>query len=141
MSKRKKKQAPKNDRVFVSSEILLSFKDNFPGIDLSEVKWSWEVFNKIYEAEFEIDGVEYEAEFTVTGHLIVTEVSISIEELPKGIAEIVAEQYPDCKIEEVERLEYSHGETHYEIDLVKGEKEFEVHYREDGMFVAEGEDL
>lgn len=98
---------------------------------------------KDLEAEFEQDGKEYEVEITVTGHYLLTEIEIPVEELPDHIREKVSLDFPDCRIDEVSIVNYSNGDMAYEIDLekpIEGEKdemlEFEVHYREDGVFIA-----
>ncbi|MCU0444321.1 MAG: PepSY-like domain-containing protein [Microscillaceae bacterium] len=140
-SKKAKKSDEKVPQFFVPADILRVFKYEFPEVDASTVEWSWEVYNKIYEAEFVFENREYEVEITVTGHHLLTEIEIPTKELPKIVKKAVEEKYPDFEIEEVERIEYSNGDIHYEIDLKHEEKELEVHFREDGLFVAEGEDL
>lgn len=130
------------DKISVPSEIIRIFKSKYPQVDLANVSWSWEVPTKIYEAEFEIEGKEYEVEITVTGHHLLTEIEIPVDHLPAHIKEAVSKKYPEHSIDEVERVEYSNGDVSYEIDLVKeGGREFEVHYREDGEFIAKGTDL
>ncbi len=137
--RRKKREA--EARLYVSDEVLLTFRELFPEIDLADVEWSWEVPFKIYEAEFELEGREYEVEITVTGHYLLTEISMSVEELPEIVRKSMREKYPNQSIDEVERVEYSHGVVHYEIELEKGEKVRETLYREDGLFIGEAEDL
>lgn len=138
-SKTRKKES--TERLYPSNEVLLTFKDFFPDVDLSEVTWSWEVPYKIYEAEFEYGETEYEVEITVTGHLLLTEISIKTEDLPEIVRKAMREKYPNQSIDEVERVEYSNGVICYEIELEKGEKSREVLYREDGLFIGVGEDL
>ncbi|NJL13478.1 MAG: hypothetical protein HC913_11055 [Microscillaceae bacterium] len=137
----KSKKKAVQERLFPSDEVLLAFKDYFPDLDLAQVEWSWEVPYKIYEAEFEMDDREYEVEITVTGHLLLTEISIPAEELPEVVRKSMREKFPNQSIEEVERVEYSNGVVHYEIELEKGEKSLEALYREDGLFVGVAEDL
>jgi hypothetical protein len=140
-SKKAAKTESSEPKFFVPADILRVFKYEFPEVNPAEVVWSWEVPYKIYEAEFSLDNREYEVEITVTGHHLLTEIEIPNKELPKVIKKAIEDKYPDWEIDEVERVEYSHGDTHYEIDLKKGEVEIEVHFREDGLFIAEGEDL
>lgn len=127
--------------MYVPDEILLTFKDYFPNVDLAEVEWSWEVPYKIYEAEFDLEDKEYEVEITVTGHLIQAEISIPTEDLPEVVRKSMRERYPNQSIDEVERVEYSNGLVCYEIELEKGEKVREVLIREDGKFIGVAEDL
>ena len=139
--RKKQKRTQQEEKLYPSVEVLSLFKDYFPEVDLAEVEWSWEVPYKIYEAEFEVDGYEIEAEFTVTGHLLLIETSIEAEQLPEVVRKSMRERYPNQSIDEVERVEYSHGMVCYEIELEKGEKVREVLYREDGLFIGEEEDL
>lgn len=138
-SKSRKKQSP--ERLYPSDEVLLSFKDAFPNIDIATVEWAWEVPYKIYEASFEYEDREYEVEITITGHLLLAEISISPDELPEIVRKSMREKYPNQSIDEVERVEYSNGMICYEIELEKGEKSREVLYREDGLFIGVEEDL
>ncbi len=138
-SKSRKKQ--NSERLYPSDEVLLSFKDAFPNIDIAAVEWSWEVPYKIYEASFEYEDNDYEVEITVTGHLLLAEISIAADELPEIVRKSMREKYPNQSIDEVERIEYSNGMVCYEIELEKGEKSREVLYREDGLFIGVEEDL
>ena len=139
--RKKQQRAQQEQKLYPPFEVLGSFKDYFPDIDLAQVEWSWEVPFKIYEAEFELDGQEIEAEFTITGHLMLIETSIPNDELPEVVRKSMRERYPNQSIDEVERVEYSNGMVCYEIELEKGEKVREVLYREDGLFIGEEVDL
>lgn len=139
--RKKQKREQQEEKLYPSFEVLGSFKDYFPEIDLAKVEWSWEVPYKIYEAEFEEEGFEIEAEFTVTGHLLLIETSIPNDQLPEVVRQSMRSSYPNQSIDEVERVEYSNGMVCYEIELEKGEKVREVLYREDGLFIGEAEDL
>ncbi len=139
-SKQKKKQSPE-ETFFVSEVVLIAFKEKFPDVEVANVTWSWEVPYKIYEAEFERNGQEYEVEITVTGHHLLTEISLAPEELPEIVRKAMRQKYPNQSIDEVERVEYSHGLVCYEIELEKGEKVREALYREDGLFIGVAEDL
>lgn len=129
--------------LFVPSEILRVFRDNYPEISLDNVTWSWEVPGKIYEAEFEVEGITYEAEITVTGHLLLTEMNASFDALPAKVKRAFAEKYPDHSVEEVDMITYSNGDLLYELGVINAlnGREFEVLFREDGLFVDEGYSL
>jgi hypothetical protein len=130
------------EKLYVPSEILRVFRQLFPKVDLSEVEWDWEYYNKIYEAEFEHEGRDYEVEITVTGHHLLTEVEIEKEDLPEVVTESVEEHFPGFTIEEAEHITFSNGDVYYELALENEEEVvLEVHLREDGLVVATGEDL
>lgn len=129
--------------LHIPSEILRVFKEYYPEISLSEVEWGWEVPAKIYEASFDNGEVDFEVEITVTGHLLLTEISLDIEDLPEHIVEAVSQEFEDHSIEEAAMVQYSNGDVSYELDLKSADtgEEFEVHFREDGAFIAKGYDL
>lgn len=129
------------DSFFVPSDILVAFKEHYPFVALDTVTWSWEVPGKIYEAEFELDGVEHEVEFTITGEWLLTETEIDLEEVPEIILNDIASRYPGFTPDEASQVEFSNGLLHYEISLEKDGLGFEVQYREDGMFFLSGESL
>ncbi len=131
-------------KIFVPADILRTFKAYFPDVEATAVTWGWEVPNKIYEAEFEHEGKQHEVEITVTGHLLLTETNISLEDVPDAILDAVQAKYPEYLIEEAELVVWGNDDTCYEFDLKHKEDEsktLEVQFREDGMFVAEGDDL
>lgn len=129
------------ENLFVPDEILVAFKEHYPFVSLDSVTWSWEVPGKIYEAEFELDGIEHEVEFTVTAEWLLTETEVDLEEVPEIIRNDVAARYPEFKIDETSQVEYSNGLIHYELAIEKDGIGFDVQYREDGMFFMSGEDL
>lgn len=129
--------------IHIPVNVKEALKTAFPSVDETKVEWSWEVYNKIYEAEFETEGAEYEVEITVTGHHLLTEKEIKVEEVPANIVEAVKEKYPTQNISEAEIVTWSTGEVFYELDLSdeKGEEECEIHVNEAGEITALGEDL
>lgn len=131
------------ESIFIPNEILRVFKKAFPQVNLADVEWSWEIPAKIYEADFELDGTEYEVEITVTGHLLLTEKEISYSDAPKVVTAALGEYFPDHAVEGVCQVDYSNGDISYEFALINAATgaSFEVHFREDGLFILSGEDL
>lgn len=127
--------------LIVPAEILRSFKKVFPKIETSLVSWSWEVPHKIYEASFEQQGISYEVEITVTGHHLLTEIYIPVPALPDGILPHIKEAFPNDEVVAVERITYSNGDVHYEVELNGPDGERELLVREDGLILASGDDL
>lgn len=135
------------DKFFVPAEILRVFKERFPEVEVGDVEWEWEVPHKIYEAEFEYQDATYEVEITVTGHHLLTEVKVSEEDIPEVVKSACTNKYEGWKIDGAEKIYYSNGDVHYDLELLKevevseneeGEKEEkEVLFREDGLFIAE----
>jgi uncharacterized membrane protein YkoI len=129
-------------RLVPPSEIIRTLKGHFPELDMTTVEWSWEVYNKIYEAEFEHEGEAYEVEITINAELLLVEQAIDVDDVPENIIIKAEERFPDCDITEAEQIELSNGDVYFELTLVKENGEqFEVHYREDGVMTALAEDL
>ncbi|MGH1338461.1 MAG: hypothetical protein ACRBFS_20265 [Aureispira sp.] len=129
--------------LHVPNEILRVFKEYYPEVSLSDVEWGWEVPAKIYEASFDNGEVDFEVEITVTGHLLLTEISLDIEDVPAHIVIAASAQFEDHSIKEAAMVQYSNGDISYELDLKSAQtgEEFEAHFREDGAFIAKGYDL
>lgn len=131
------------NEFLVPSEILRVFKEYYPEVSMSEVEWGWEVPAKIYEASFDNGEVEFEVEITVTGHLLLTEISMDLEDIPELIVGAVNATFEDHSIEGASMVQYSNGDVSYELELKSADtgEEFETHFREDGAFLAKGYDL
>lgn len=130
------------NKIQVPNEILRVFKAHYPDVELSSVEWAWEVEGKIYEAEFELDELDHEVEITVTGHLLLTEISVDEEHIPAAIITSAKRRFPKSKVDSAAIVEYSNGDVYYEISLENEDgASMEFQFREDGMFMAKGEDL
>ena len=130
-------------KLYVPNEILRVLRDYYPDVKLNEVEWSWEIPGKIYEAEFEQYDVSYEVEITVTGHLLLSELSLELEDLPEHIVAAASETFEDHSIEEADMIQYSNGDVSYELSLKNASTGtiFEAQFRDDGLFLLKGEDL
>jgi hypothetical protein len=130
-------------KLYVPNEILRTFKEYYPDVPLNVVEWGWEVPAKIYEATFENGEVDYEVEITVTGHLLLSEISLELEDVPEGVIASANETFQDHSIEEADLVQYSNGDISYELAMkcASTGDEFEAHFRDDGMFLAKGYDL
>jgi hypothetical protein len=131
------------NEFLVPSEIIRVFKEYYPDVSMSEVEWGWEVPAKIYEASFDNGEVEFEVEITVTGHLLLTEISMDLEDVPELIIAAANRTFEDHSIEGASMVQYSNGDVSYELELKSADsgEEFEAHFREDGAFLAKGYDL
>jgi uncharacterized membrane protein YkoI len=128
--------------LVVPAEVIEAFAAKFPSVKLTDVEWSWEVYNKIYEAEFELNGIEHEVEITVTGHHLLTETEIEIDEIPDTVLKAIENEFPEAEITEVEKVVWSTGKVFYELDLqTENDDEFEVHVSEEGIITAKSDDL
>ncbi len=116
----------------IPEHILQAFSQRFPEAETPE----WEEYRS-FEADFKnAEGREVEATFSNSGRLLKTETEIEVEEIPEAVLKALAEDYPNCRIKDAERVEYASGRVLYEIEL-----KFEVHYSPEGRWLKEGKDL
>lgn len=140
---RRTRRVKREEKLFVPSEILRTFKYMFPDVDINDVEWEWEVPFKIYEAEFKYQNLEHEVEILVTGDPLLTEIEISEEDIPESVIAACKRKFRGWKIDEAEKVIYNNEDVHYELELSKEDKdgedeqEKEVLFREDGWFLGE----
>ena len=115
----------------VPDAVKEAFAKLFPEAEATQ----WEMEAE-YEVEFEKDGKEVEVNFAPDGTLLQVEYEIDVEELPEAVVKAVKAKFPNCEIEEAERVELPDGQIFYELDL-----EFEIHVTPEGDIVAVGKDL
>ncbi len=108
-----------------------AFAQRFPGTEAT----GWEMEAE-YEVEFMKDGKEVEVNFYSDGTISQIEYSIEVADLPESVKAAVKSNYPNCEIEEAERVEKADGTILYELDL-----KFEVHVNPEGKIAAMGKDL
>jgi hypothetical protein len=113
----------------VPAVVKESFAKRFPNV--KEVKWSKESEAE-FEAEFKRSGTEQSVNFDQAGKWLVTETEIKTSELPKSVQAAIAKEFPGYKIEETEKAETSDKGTLYEVELEKGEMNYEVQFSADG---------
>lgn len=99
-----------------------AFLIKFPNVSI--VHWEKESDNE-WEAEFDIEGVEYSANFLTDGTWVETEHEIRRRDIPKKIKATIKTEFPKFKIAEAEISETSKGSV-YEFQLRKGKEKIEV---------------
>lgn len=107
-----------------TASIPKSVTDNFTGMfpDAHDVEWELDEDNQ-WEAEFEMNGMEYSACFSETGDWLETEMGVALDELPDTVVQVLALQYEGFEIEEAEWVETPDFKG-YELELERvGETE------------------
>jgi hypothetical protein len=90
-----------------------SLLSQFPGA--SEIKW--ERGDGFYEAEFDLNEVDYSVVINDAGNVMVTEVEIDPNQLPAGILPYVKSNFGDRKIKETSKITDADGTVTYEVEL------------------------
>ena len=90
-------------------EALMSSFPNATGID-------WEKKGEDYEADFDVDIVDYSAMINSSGTVIKHKYDIAATELPEAIRTAIGQNYADHKIDGPEVL-VQNGDTLYQVEL------------------------
>lgn len=112
----------------VPSIVHNTISARFPGaIDIDWLKNANE-----YEAEFELNDVEYTAFVGPNGKLLSYKYDIKATDLPEAMVSVLRTQYKDYKVDKAEKVERNDS-TYYQAGL-EGKKKKDVHlvFYEDG---------
>ncbi len=107
-----------------------AFDKEHPNIDI--VSWSKEP-NTIWEAEFDLNKIEYSSEFLEDGTWIGTEHEIKIKDAPEIILQKLKNKFSNFKIEEIQISKSPNG-TFFEVELKKRKTEIELLFDENGNY-------
>lgn len=106
----------------VPAGVTTTFAKEFP--KAQGVKWEQE--HGGYEANFTGNGKKMSATFNAGGSLQETEQEIAVSELPKGIADYIAQNYKGQKIKDAAMLKMADGSTQYEAEVNKTDLVFDA---------------
>jgi len=116
----------------------------FPGATIEKVKLEDEDGVKVFEAELKVKDAEIEVTVSQDGVIVEVETEITVEALPKVVADALAKAADGGKIEEVtkeeERATVKDGKLvkldtptiKYSAEIVKGDKKMKVEIAADG---------
>ncbi|MBX0334923.1 PepSY-like domain-containing protein [Pontibacter sp. HSC-14F20] len=76
----------------------------------------WEKKGEDFEADFDIDRVDYSALFNSSGSMMKHKYNIAETELPEAIRTTITQNYADRKIDDPEVL-VQNGDTLYQVEL------------------------
>ena len=122
-------QAQKLKESEVPKSVKDSFAKHFP--NTKGVEWSKESKTE-FEAEFKKSGKEQSANFDQAGTWLLTETEIKKADLPQAVQAAIAKEFAGYKIEEAEKAEIADKGMFYEVELEKGELNYEVQFSADG---------
>jgi hypothetical protein len=112
--------------------VKVSFTTRFP--KASNVSWSKENTTE-FEAEFKNNGSKQSANFDQHGKWIGTEIEIRKSELPGSVVATLKKEFTGYKIEEAEKIETPTDGTFYEVEIEKGELNYEVQISAEGKVI------
>lgn len=92
----------------------------------------WEKKKNFYEAEFDMEGVEYKAHVAPNGSLLIVMKDIVAANLPQQVTEAIRRDYADYTIDDVQQVE-KNGVVYYQVELEKRKaKDIRIAYSADG---------
>jgi uncharacterized membrane protein YkoI len=129
-------QAQKLKESEVPKAVKDSFSKRFP--NTKGVEWSKESATE-FEVEFKNASKEQSANFDPTGKWLETETELKKSELPQAVQAAIAKEFAGYKIEEAEKTETADKGMFYEVEIEKGELNYEVQFSADGKVLKKEE--
>lgn len=115
----------------VPEKVLRSFNEKFP--KASDVEWERE--GDLFQVDFDMGFfADHDAWFDASGTMTRHKEEISKSDLPAAVANAIAAQYAEYRIDDVDRITES-GKVSYKVELERGEEDRNVYFSEDGTFI------
>lgn len=115
----------------VPEAVRSQLKSRYPDVFVYE--WEWKKKEKLYEAEFIINGITYEAYYTAEGEWVRTERGLTKSELPEAVLEsLKRSSYADREIKDVEVHSTPKHERIYEVELKFKKQKIKLYWLPDG---------
>jgi len=112
-----------------------AFKQKFP--TAQKVKWELDYEN--YEAEFKMDKKEMSVKFDKDGNWIETETPIKPSAINAEVKEFLTKNFAGFVVKEAEKVETAAKGIVYELEVKKGEIEYELVVSEKGQLISRNE--
>ena len=85
--------------------------------EVKKIKWDFEEDENVYEAEFEINDLEYKLEITPEGKIVYSKEDLTIESIPDVIKEYLKKNYEGYKIMGANKITKK-GIVKYDVGIV-----------------------
>ena len=119
--------------VLPAATLSQQLKKDFPAaLDIE-----WETAAGVYEAEFEVNRVDYNGFYDVDGNLLMYIFDVRLSEVPAGVKNAAKTKYPAFRFDRDARKIIKGKKTLWKVTLEKGESEIEATFNSDGSFVKE----
>lgn len=130
----------KGKKTWLPDAVKAAIKASYPGAEIEEIEKEYEGL-KVWEVELEQNEQEFEVTFAPDGTIVEVETEVSMESLPKAVAEAITKAAAGAKIKEVEKevihavvklVKLDAPKTVYEAELIKNGKKCEIEVAADG---------
>lgn len=114
-----------------ASEVPTAVQEAFKAEFANATEVEWETRDNQYEAEFEVNDVDYHALLDASGNMISQKQEIEESELPSEVMTAIRKDFADFEVDDAEKL-MKDGETFYQVELEKFLKDEEKVYSANG---------
>src|SRR5690606_23705028 len=119
------------DRDISASDVPRPVMEAFNSTFSDAYDVEWEKKGKEYEADFEIQNIDYSARFTAQGKLVMQKNDILVLDIPDAVNTIIESEYEGYHIDDVEKIEMD-GEEYFQVELDGKMRDRKVVYTADG---------
>ncbi|GGW79759.1 PepSY-like domain-containing protein [Salegentibacter mishustinae] len=116
----------------IPSVVLNGFTEQFSNATGVE----WEKKADLYEAEFEIEKVDYEAILSSDGTILKYKYDISYEALPEAVQASITADYDKTNIDEIELIQISET-SYYQVEFDAEPNDNKIIFEESGQVTTE----
>ncbi|MDX1426555.1 MAG: PepSY-like domain-containing protein [Salegentibacter mishustinae] len=116
----------------IPSVVLNGFTEQFSnatGVD-------WEKKADLYEAEFEIEKVDYEAILSSDGTIVKYKYDVSYDALPEAVQASITADYDKKNIDEIELIQISE-KSYYQVEFDAEPNDNKIIFEESGQVTTE----
>lgn len=104
------------DNDIPASKVPSVVKNAFDQAYVNALDVEWEKEKGNYEVSFDLGNVDHKALYSPEGKLMMTKKDILLSELPVAITDKIAVDYPDHKVDDVEKVE-TNETILYQVEL------------------------
>ena len=116
----------------IPSVVLNGFTEQFSNATGVE----WEKKADLYEAEFEIEKVDYEAILSSDGTILKYKYDVSYEALPEAVQASITADYDKTNIDEIELIQISET-SYYQVEFDAEPNDNKIIFEESGQVTTE----
>ena len=116
----------------IPSVVLNGFTEQFSNATGVE----WEKKADLYEAEFEIEKVDYEAILSSDGTIVKYKYDVSYEALPEAVQASITADYDKTNIDEIELIQISET-SYYQVEFDVEPNDNKIIFEESGQVTTE----
>lgn len=116
----------------IPSVVLNGFTEQFSNATGVE----WEKKADLYEAEFEIEKVDYEAILSSDGTIVKYKYDVSYEALPEAVQASITADYDKTNIDEIELIQISET-SYYQVEFDAEPNDNKIIFGESGQVTTE----